>query len=75
MMGWCSGTRIFDEVCSVLLEKEHKPKLPQKCVEEVITVLTDAMEDMDWDCQGDSRFVDHPVVKKIFIRRHPGWYE
>lgn len=61
-MGWCSGTEIFDVVCKTVLEKESDEEILRK----VILVL----EDHDWDCQDDSAYIDHPVVKKVFDDLH-----
>lgn len=69
-MGWCSGTQIFDDVASVLLGKK-KTKTPK----EVLKLLAKAMEDMDWDCQQDSDYWDHPIVKEVFKELHPDWFE
>ena len=62
-MGWCSGTVIFDDMCSALLD-EKRPE-PEK----ILSRLIDTLEDMDWDCQYDSDYIDHPVVKKLFVER------
>lgn len=68
-MGWCSGTRVFDDMCRVLLGKQKlKP-------ETVLSRLIDTLEDMDWDCQSDSEFYEHPAVRKVFKRKHPEYFE
>lgn len=66
-MGWCSGTEIFDVVAEAVLED-----LPK---EEVLGRLIDILEDHDWDCQCDSEFWTHPVVRKLFEDRYPEWFE
>lgn len=68
-MGWCSGTEIFDSVCSVLLDK--KPADKKMVIKQLITSL----EDADWDCQHDSAFWDHPLVSECFKEMHPHWFD
>ena len=67
-MGWCSGTQIFDSVVGALLKKTKRTE------EEVISDLVDALEDMDWDCQQDSAFWDDPIVRRVFMAKHPEWF-
>ena len=69
IMGWCSATVIFDNVCDGLLA--DKPQTQ----EETIMALAVALEDGDWDCQQDSAYWDHPVVQKVMRELHPGWFE
>ncbi len=64
-MGWCSVTYIFDSVVSELVKKKDIDKV------EIIKILSVAMEEMDWDCQSDSKFYEHPLVKKA----RPDWFE
>lgn len=66
-MGWCSGTEIFDRVVEILLE----PHLDKK---KIIKELLDVLEDQDWDCQQDSLYWDHPLVRKVFEEVHPKWF-
>ncbi len=68
-MGWGSGTRIFDSVCGGLLSDEPLDK------KEIITYLIDALEDGDWDCQQDSAYWEHPIVKEVMREIHPDWFE
>ena len=68
-MGWCSGTRIFDDVVGVLLD--DKKKTVNK--KEVITTLVRALEDHDWDCQYDSEYIDDPMVQEVFKELHHSW--
>ena len=59
-MGWCSATQIFDDVCDAIFnEKADKEKILDR--------LIGTLQDMDWDCEMDSAYVDHPVVRKLFI--------
>jgi hypothetical protein len=66
-MGWCSATEIFDSVCNALLAGKSK--------EQTIKELIEELEGNDWDCQGDSEYYDHPIVKAIFRELHPDWFE
>jgi hypothetical protein len=68
-MGWCSGTEIFDVIAKALLEKE-KPNPKQ-----ILEIVIDALEDSDWDCQKDSAYWDHPLVREIFKKRNPNWFK
>ena len=68
-MGWCSGTEIFDEVCSILLSP--KPIDTHEALVKVIKCL----EDGDWDCQSDSKFWDHSQVISAMQEVHPSWFE
>lgn len=69
-MGWCSGTEIFDDVVAALVEEGKRPP-----VEKVIERLVAALENGDWDCQQDSAYWDHPVVRKVFLQVHPDWFD
>lgn len=62
-MGWCSATVIFDSVCGALLSE----------TEETIRALVAALEDGDWDCQQDSDYWSHPIVRKVMKELHPDW--
>ena len=68
-MGWCSATVIFDSVCDGILAEEEKSK------KETLTELISALEDGDWDCQQDSAYWDHPLVREIMEDLHPDWFE
>ncbi len=68
-MGWCSGTVIFDDICDALLSE----KKPKPTPEQTIRALAAALEDGDWDCQQDSAYWDHPVVRKVMKELHPDW--
>jgi hypothetical protein len=69
-MGWCSGTKIFDVVVEGLIDKK-RTKTPK----EIIKLLAEAMEYMDWDCQEGSKYWDHPIVQEVFKELHPDWFE
>lgn len=60
-MGWCSGTVVFDAVCDALLSEDKPDK------KYAIKALIDALCDMDWDCENESDYWDHPLVKECFI--------
>lgn len=60
-MGWCSGTEIFNTVVEALLEGEVTNK-DKKTIGELIV----ALEGNDWDCQRDSEWWYHPVVKEVY---------
>jgi hypothetical protein len=68
-MGWCSGTLIFDKMAEFVINS------PQSEVQKVATLayLAESLENEDWDCQQDSRFYDHPIVKRVMRQLHPDW--
>lgn len=68
-MGWCSGTHVFDSILDTLLNDDKIDK------ETIIKTLINSFEDADWDCQSDSEYYDHPLVKKCFEEIHPSWFE
>lgn len=67
-MGWCSGTVVFDAVCDAILSNKKIDK--QELLEQFISVL----HDMDWDCEQESEYFNHPTVKKAFTRLGYGYY-
>jgi len=68
-MGWCSATEIFDTVAEALLSDEPVDK------KETLMILAEVLRYMDWDCQQDSEYWDHPVVQEIFRELEPEWFE
>lgn len=68
-MGWCSGTEVFDNVAKFVL----KSNLPDRDKEDCLTALAEALEEQDWDCQNDSEFWEHPIVRNIMKELHPDW--
>ena len=66
-MGWCSGTNIFDPIVGALLADKPIDK------KAVIKIVAEALEDGDWDCQQDSDYWNHPLVREVFMELHPGW--
>lgn len=69
-MGWCSATVLFDAVLDGLLGKKSK-----KNIEDTIRLLIEEFENMDWDCQQESAYYDHPIVQSVFKELHPDWFE
>ena len=69
-MGWCSATVIFDAVAGALIEDQEK--LDKK---KILNTVISALEDGDWDCQMDSDYWDHPLVREVFKERDPQWFE
>lgn len=67
-MGWCSGTETFDVAVEVVLDNETPTK-------DKIKKLITAWQNMDWDCEADSRYWDHPVVRQAFRELYPDWFE
>lgn len=57
-MGWCSATEIFDDVAEVVIDNESIPE-DQRIA--VLSKLYTALTYEDWDCQGDSKYYDHPL--------------
>lgn len=68
-MGWCSATYIFDAIAGALLDDAPVNK------KQILKLVVDALEEGDWDCQSDSEYYDHPLVKEIMKENHPGWFE
>lgn len=69
VMGWCSGTKVFDSMIGALVEDDPLDK------KEAIKELIKTLEDLDWDCQCDSEYLQHPLVKEAFIELDPDWEE
>jgi hypothetical protein len=63
-MGWCGGTEIFDEVVGYALQA--MPTAKQFEIFGLIKATILVLEDKDWDCQCDSMYYDHPLVRKAF---------
>jgi len=68
-MGWCSATVIFDQIAEVVLN--DKPINKRAVLKTVIR----ALEDGDWDCQSDSAYREHPLVRELMQEIHPHWFE
>lgn len=68
-MGWCSGTVVFDAAVKAIIDPNANKKY-------AIKALIEALEDLDWDCQTDSDYWEHPLVKECFIELgRKDWYE
>lgn len=70
-MGWCSGTEVFDKVVAYIL----KSTLTTADKAGLIRILTEALENHDWDCQDDSIYANNPLVSKVMAELHPDWDE
>lgn len=68
-MGWCSATEIFDNVVGSLIGDSITTK------KQTIKNLIVALEGGDWDCQYDSAYIGHPLVRECFEEIHPGMFE
>lgn len=68
-MGWCSGTEIFDQMCKVILSEEPIDK------KAVIESLIYSLWDGDWDCESDSDYWDNEIVREVFTKLRPEWFE
>ena len=73
MMGWCSGTSIFDAMAKVIISKKFQATNTVKV--SLLIDLIKALESEDWDCQQDSAYYDRPLVAKAFKTLHPDWFE
>ena len=69
-MGWCSGTEIFDRIAKIVIEN---PQMNNR--KELLVTLIDALEENDWDCQSESEYIEHPLVRSAFIEIDPDWQE
>ncbi len=67
-MGFCSGTDIFDPVAKAILDSGWMEPENQASL---IRTLMKALYDHDWDCEGDSRYYDHPIVQKVMRELNP----
>jgi hypothetical protein len=70
-MGWCSATRIFDNVVDTL--RAHDIKDP--AFKNILWNLICELEDMDWDCQCESDYWEDDQVRGIFKEMNPKWFE
>ena len=68
-MGWCNGTEIFDTIADVILSDK---KIDKK---ETLKIIITALQDADWDCIEESRYIDHPLVKESLVEIDPDWKE
>lgn len=68
-MGWCSGTEAFDPVVNKVLQQDIEDN--QKIT--IVIALIKALQNMDWDCESDSDYWEHPLVRKAFKKACPNW--
>ena len=68
-MGWCSATSIFDAMAKYVIDSPQTDD--QKIA--ALAKLAQTLESEDWDCQQDSSFYEHPIVKRVFRQLHPDW--
>jgi hypothetical protein len=62
-MGWCSGTELFDKVIDAIPEETRTVKLFEKII--------DAFEDMDWDCEMESKYSKDTKFREAFKKLNP----
>ena len=68
-MGWCSATFIFDKITGALLTDTP----PDRKV--ILKAVAEALEEEDWDCQRESEYWSHPLVREVMREMHPTWFE
>ena len=68
-MGWCSATQIFDNVAEALLSDDEID------VKQTLKDLAQTLRYMDWDCEGESEYWEHPVVREIFKELDPDLFD
>ena len=66
-MGWCSGTDAFDVAVMVVLNEGWSLKAK-------IKFLIEEWQSLDWDCEMDSLYWEHPVVREVFMELYPDWF-
>ncbi len=71
-MGFCSGTQIFDDVADEIIDQRWIPEAYQRSL---IRALVRALQDHDWDCEGHSRYYDHPIMQSVLRELNPDWFE
>ena len=37
--------------------------------------MINTLQNMDWDCERDSAYWDHPLVKEVFHEEYPEWFD
>ena len=66
-MGWCSGTELFDAIFDAIPEENRTVELFKKII--------NAFENMDWDCEMESKYWRNPKFKEAFKELTPDWEE
>lgn len=66
-MGWCGATTHFDAVADQLLTKRGgiKPDATHASAKKALGALWDSLIQGDWDCESESVYYNHPVVREI----------
>jgi hypothetical protein len=66
-MGWCGGTEIFDQVADDLISAsyDHFGSMKHQFVITPLENLYEVLSDLDWDCECESDYYDHPEIGKI----------
>lgn len=67
-MGFSSGVVIFDSVCDVVLNQEVLDK------KQIIKTLSKVLFEQDWDTETDSKYLNHPLIKEIFLELYPDYF-
>lgn len=62
-MGWCGGTEIFDMIFETLFYGPSNFK-------ETLKSVIEKLEDMDWDCQDESKYWDYPILQEAIKELH-----
>lgn len=68
-MGWSSGTDVFDPVVKAILNLN----ITEDEKMGVLVTLINSLQDADWDCESDSDYWKHPLVRKAFMKTNPKW--
>ena len=68
-MGWCSGTCIFDPVVKAILKQDAPEEQKISVIKSLITTL----QDEDCDCETDTDYLKHPLVRRAFKETCPSW--
>jgi hypothetical protein len=70
-MGWSGGVDVFDNVAGEIIAQN----IDEDSAFAVLDALIDALEDQDWDTESDSEYYNHPLIKLVFKKRHPDWFD
>ncbi len=68
-MGWSSGSRLFNDLISVL-QSEIQDETKRKAI---YTKLIQVFEERDWDTQ-DECLGEDPAYDGALMELHPDWY-
>ena len=70
-MGWCSATMIFDAVCTAMFEKD----LDDKAKKDLLIAIINKLQGEDWDCEMESKYITHPLVRAAFLELEPDFFD